>query len=247
MNYGDILNCEVVELRYSLNGISDSQLIVLFSQIESEQKQIIIKRLSNPLYALTSDDLILEGIFSSTFLENLSRAFPPPLSCKIQGPNLDIEKIRDYAAISWGVEQTIYGGISLLPILQIQQMTGFITPTQFINLISSTKAGSVLKSLLAIKPKGIMAVEENFANIVFPMHRVDFILAWINQLNINPISLDWLSGSTDELSEELVSTIGSIDQSEIGMMEQWLHQADNVIPRNFEVTHKRALIGLQKV
>ncbi len=252
------MSSEVVELRYSLNGISESQLLVLFSQIESEQRQIIIKRISNPSYSLSTDDIILEGFFSKKFLSSLSQVFPPPLSCKIKVNNFDKQIISKYSSIDW-VDQNkyssiewvgqniLYAGITLLPTSQMQQMIGFSSNQQFFNLITTTRVGSVLKCLLLAKPKGLIAIQANIINIILPLHRVEFVLAWIDEIQKNTVTLDWLSGSTGDLSEELVSTIGSIDQSQFENLDQWLQQTNDNILGDFKGIFNRALIGLKQL
>ncbi|MHA2251220.1 MAG: hypothetical protein ACXAD7_12725 [Candidatus Kariarchaeaceae archaeon] len=241
------MSAEVAELRYSLNGISDSQLNVLFSQIESEHNQVIIKRISNPNYSLSSDDIILEGFFSDNFLAGLARAFPPPLSCKILVKDLNLSNLQDYSAITWEDSFMFRSGITLLPISQMKQMIGFDTSSQFLNLLTSTKAGSILKCLLAVKPRGLIAQDGDSIHIVLPAQRIDFTLAWISQLCQEFTSLDWLSGSTGELSEEIVSSIGSINQDEIIQLEHWLKKANQITTQDFEIIFKRALVGLQKI
>ncbi|MHA2169389.1 MAG: hypothetical protein ACXAB7_05795 [Candidatus Kariarchaeaceae archaeon] len=241
-----VLNIEVVELRYSLNGISDSQLRVLFSHIERERHQIILRRLTNPRYALSSDDIILEGVFSAEFLSSVSRAFPPPLACKLQVEGLDTLKLKEYSCIEIENYQTILAGICVLPVIQTQHIIGFDTPNQFLNLITTTRAGSILKCLLAVKPKGFIVLEKNIISIILPLHRIDFLQAWINQISQRSVSLDWLSGSTGEIPEELAAAIGSIDQTQTSFLENWLEIANHVKPVAFEMQFKRALAGFQK-
>ena len=235
---------KLIELRYSLNGITDIQISALFGQIEQEENQIIIKRISDSRYALSADDIIIEGEVSPKLLNILAQVKLEALSCKISTGNLVIDNLRNYSAFSWINRQTILSGICIIPINQMQQLVQFSNPTQFMNLITSTAAGSYLRSLLAVKPRGIIAIENNVLNIIFPAHRIDFLLEWVRKLETEHISIDWLSGSTGELHPDLVKSIGSIDQSRIDMLVEWLEKAKMVAPTDLNIMYRRALASL---
>ena len=93
--------CDITELRFSLNSISDSQIQTLFIEIEKEENQLIIKRVTDSEVALSADDLLIEGKFSTRFLMTIARVFPPPLSCKVEFEIEIQNKLRDYAAFCW--------------------------------------------------------------------------------------------------------------------------------------------------
>jgi predicted XRE-type DNA-binding protein len=74
--------------------------------------------------------------------------------------------------------------------------------------------------LLLVKAKGIVALRKNDIQIILPAHRTDFIFSWLNKALVEEITFDWLSGSTGELSKEITSTLGSIDQSKISLLNR---------------------------
>lgn len=237
--------CDITELRYSLNGVSDAQIQTLFDQIEKENTQLIIKRITDPSVALSSDDMLIEGKLSNQFLMTVARVFPPPLSCRIEFNTEVHDKLRDYAAFSWNHHTQILLGVTVFPYLDIQSYIGFTSSTHFLNLITSTKAASILKSLLIVKPKGLISFDKNVMNLVLPNHRIDFILAWINQLLKENVDINWLSGSTGQLDEELVSSIDFVDQSKLNEMGEYLEKAMVIQPGELQRVFRRALASMQ--
>lgn len=240
-----IVNCEVMELRYSLNGISESQIQVMFRLIEQESNQLIIRRISDSKFALSSDDLILEGNFSSEFLAEISRTFSPPLSCKLRITEEIEAQIRYYATFSWTNGVMLYGGITVLPMNQTQKMVAYTSPTHFLNLITSTQAGSDLKGLLAVKPKGLISINSNVATIVLPNHRIDFMKEWLFRLGSYEVDLNWLSGSTGELSEEILSSVGSVDAQKMENLPNLLDRAISIPSADLNFMFRKAILSLQ--
>lgn len=237
--------CDITELRYSLNGISDSQMETLFREIEREENQLIIKRVTDPNIALSADDLLIEGKFSNHFLMTIARVFPPPLSCKVEFETEIQDKLRDYAAFSWNNNNQMLLGVTVFPYLEVQSLVGFTSSTHFLNLIISTRAASLLKSLLLVKPKGLISFEKNKMTIVLPNHRIDFLLAWLRQLIKEKVDVNWLSGSTGSLDEELVGSIDFIDQSKLEEIQPYLEKAMVIQPGELQTVFKRALASMQ--
>lgn len=237
------MSARPVKLRYSINGINEDQLNILFDYLNNETNQIMIKRITNPRFSLSIDDLILEGFFSNILIENLSRLLPPPISVTFNILSSQSEKFARYSAINWNyLDSVILGGVTLIPINQVTNMIDVSSIRLFMNLISSTPAASFLKAYLLIKPKGIVRFEKDLLQFVLPNHRVDFITKWteriIHDLEIN---FDWLSGSTGELSEEIVSNIGSIDQRQVDNLKIWLNSAINSLQSDYNKMYRRAL------
>lgn len=237
--------CDITELRFSLHGISDSQIQTLFTEIEREENQLIIKRVTDSKAALSADDLLIEGKFSTRFLMTVARVFPPPLSCKVEFETEIHNKLRDYAAFSWNHHNQMLLGVTVLPYLEVQSLIGFTSSTHFLNLIISTEAASLIKSLLIVKPKGLISFEKNMMTIVLPNHRIDFLLAWLKQLINDKVDINWLSGSTGTLDDELVGSIDFINQSKLEQMKPYLERAMIIQPGELKVVFKRALASME--
>jgi hypothetical protein len=232
---------EIVELRYSLNGITQAQLDLLFSSISDQDDQIMIKRISDPHAALSMDDLVLEGIFSDTLIQNLSRAYPPPLAFKLQLHQNISAQMRQYSAFEWQEAPTLYCGVSLLPFMEMQQMIAFDDAWHFLRLVTTTQAATLLKSLLAVKPKGVISWHKNLLHFVFPLHRMDFLQQWANQLGQGTANLNWLSGSTGELAPEILQSVGSVDQEAQPKIAVELNRTKNLQNLDFERLFNRVL------
>ncbi len=239
--------CEITELRYSLNGISDSQIQTLFNQIQRDSNQFIIKRVSDPAVALSSDDILIEGKFSVEFLNILARVFPPPLACKIEFEENYQEKLREYATFSWNYKNMVLLGVTVFPYVEVQSYVGFTSSTHFLNLITSTEAASLLKGLLVVKPKGLISFEKNIMTMVMPNHRIDFIIAWLNQLMLEEVNLDWLSGSTGQLDEELAASVQFVNQAQLERVASYLDKAMVIQAGELKTVFRRALASIQPV
>ena len=238
------MECELVEIRFSLNGISDAQIQSLFNLIEKEEEQVILKRVSDPDLAISSDDFILEGTFSNEFLAGIARRVPRPLSCKFQFSEDPTDYLRPYSVMSWYHQSPILVGVTILPIQVVQGYLGFEYPTTFLNLILTTKAASLLKNLLIVKPKGLINLNGKTAEFVLINHRIDFIQSWLNKLIREQVDLDWLSGSTGEISEEIVGSVGFIDQSSVDELQYLLRGMGQLPMRAFPVIFRRGLNSL---
>lgn len=237
--------CEITELRYSLNGISDSQIQTLFNQIQRDSNQFIIKRVTDPNVALSSDDILIEGKFSVGFLNILARVFPPPLACKFEFEGNLQEKLREYSAFSWNHKNMVLLGVTIFPYVEVQSYVGFTSSTHFLNLITSTEAASLLKGLLVVKPKGLISFEKNVMTMVMPNHRIDFLIAWLNQLVLEEVNLDWLSGSTGQLDEELAASVKFVNQSQLEQVASYLEKAMVIQAGELKTVFKRALASIQ--
>lgn len=131
--------------------------------------------------------------------------------------------IETYAAKRWNKNDiTLYSGVTLLPQNQIAKLVNCDSPDHFVNLLISSQAGSVLNPLLVIKPKGIIAKSEQIIQVVYPARRLDLIIEWFNKIIKEEISSDWISGLTGELSSDLATSIGDVDQDKLLKMETWI-------------------------
>ncbi len=225
------MKCDIIEIRLSLNGVTEGFLFTLFRLLDNEPNQILIKRINDPRFSLTSDDLILEGTFSPQFIKIISNFYPFIQSFKISSDMLTESIVETYAAKKWNTNNmTLFSGITLLPQDQIINIVKCDTPDHFVNLLISSQAGSVLNPLLLIKPKGIIAQYEQITQVIYPARRLDLIIEWFNKIIKEKISDDWISGLTGELPPELATSIGTIDQNEILKIDEWL-EATKQLPQ----------------
>ena len=95
------MNCDIIEIRLSLNGVTEGFLFTLFRLLDNEPNQILIKRINDPRFSLTSDDLILKGVFSQQFIKIISNFYPFIQSFKISSELITESIIEPYAAKTW--------------------------------------------------------------------------------------------------------------------------------------------------
>ena len=154
---------------------------LLFSHLDQLNSQVILKRLTNRAVTLSPDDIVLEGHFSNDLVAALARGFPPPLSFKVEVTS-DPMVLRSYSGFEWQPDTMLLCGISLLPFQKIQQMVGFDNAWHYLRLLTTTEVGSILRPLLAVKPKGLISIENRMIEFILPMHRIDFLLNWLEYL-----------------------------------------------------------------
>jgi len=215
---------------------------LLFTHLDRLDSQVILKRLTDRSVTLSAEDIILEGYFSQEVIAALSRAFPPPLSFKVEMDNPEI--LRAYSAFEWQPSMLLYCGVSLLPFQTIQELVEFDNAWQYMRLLATTEVGSILKPLLAVKAKGLVAIDRQQVEFILPMHRIDFLKAWIDQLQLEEITVNWLSGSTGTLNEEVLKSVGSVDQDRLPNLRNWVEQTSEQEDLDFERLFNRAMIAL---
>ncbi len=236
------MQLNITEIRYSLNGISEGQLQNLFDLLDNEDNQIIFKRISDSRYALSSDDIILLGNFSISFITSVSQFLFPPLMFKIEGDFISRDIFDIFGAKKWESENTtIFVGNTIIPANNLKNVIGYTMGDQFLKLLTTTPAGSALKSLLITKPKGLFEVGEGFVKIIFPFHRIDFILDWVKQVIMGVVTFDWLSGVTDELDKKLIGCNGNLPPNLDTEIIKWVNSLDTFSVIELERSFKRAL------
>ncbi len=214
----------------------------LFSQLDRLESQVIIKRLTDRRLTLSPDDIVLEGMFPSDLINALSRSFPPPLSFKVEVDNS--EYLKAYTGFEWNQTTLLYCGVSLLPYETMQQMINFENAWQYIRLITTTEAGSILRSWLAVKPKGLISVTKNSLEFILPMHRIDLLLLWLDRLQTEVIDLNWISGSTGEIAGELLQHLGSLNQARLPVLETWISRTSASEDLDFQRLFARAMVAI---
>ena len=81
--------------------------------------------------------------------------------------------------------------------------------------------------------------------MVMPNHRIDFIIAWLNQLITQEVNLDWLSGSTGELDEELATSVQFVNQETLEQVNNFLAKAMVIQAGELKTVFRRALASIQ--
>lgn len=236
------MSSRVVEIRYSLNGLAESQLQNLFDKLDQEKEQIIFKRITDSRYSLSLDDIILQGNFSNDFITSLSQILPLPLMIKVENERISRETFNVFGSKKWESESTtIYVGNTLLPLANLNKVIGYTQGEQFIKLLTTSPAGSYLKPLLLTKAKGMIEADKYVTKIVFPMHRIDFLLEWIDQVLNGVMSFDWLTGATGELSPHLAGCNGELDPDLEKRIITWVNNMDTLSQIDLEKSFRRSL------
>ncbi|MCY3411287.1 MAG: hypothetical protein INQ03_06565 [Candidatus Heimdallarchaeota archaeon] len=236
------MNLKISELRYSLNGITEAQLQILFDLLDNEQDQMIFKRVSEPRFSISNDDIIITGAFSHQFIHTLSQILPPPLVLKVENPQINPEIFQDYAAKRWdGQITSIFAGITMFPIKKMAKIIGYSYGDQFIKLLSTTPAGSKLKPYLITKAKGLIESFHGGVSFILPLHRMDFTIEWLRKIISDEVDFNWVSGETGQLPSDLVGTNGTISSTIEQDMMKWVNSMKIIDPIDLHKYFRRAL------
>jgi hypothetical protein len=237
---------EITGLRVSLNGVTQRQIEGLFKLIETNDNPITITRTSNPKFAFSHTDLQLSGNFSYEFLQNFSRLFPSILTMNVDVENdyNIIQNLSNYAILVWELEKTIYLGPTILEVELLRKIIPINENIDFLKLLFLTPAITYLKNYILTKPKGFITALDNTLELVLPQQRADFLYLWLNRVkNGEPIDIDWISGSSEELPEELTLKQGLPDAFQQNF-ENWLKVAQTNSIDDFDLTYRSILSKL---
>lgn len=230
-----------------MNGVSQRQIENLFQLIQRFEIPITLSRSSDTRFAFSRSDLILVGNFSLEFLEAFSRSFPSVLALTVDSSSSPtiLESLEAYSSLVWELDKKIYLGMTILPHETITKIIPVADNMDFLKLLFLTPAAAHLKNYLITKPKGMIAVKETEFDIILPHQRPDFIYYWLQQVaNMNEVDINWVSGSTGELPEELIVSQGlspTFQQS----FESWLSTAQSHQIDDFGLTYQKILSLVQ--
>jgi hypothetical protein len=70
---------------------------------------------------------------------------------------------------------------------------------------------------------------------------MDFLQLWVDQMINDTANLNWLSGSTGELSSEILQSVGSIKPAEQPKIDVHVNRTGNQENLDFELLFNRVL------
>ena len=201
---------KIISVRLSLNGATTKQLNSLFSLIQRYESPITISRVVAENLSYAGSDLILDGVFNSVFVKKLANIFPYPVEVAydISEHKDFLHLLENYATMKWELSQTVFLGITLFPTEVMKKFIDSKNNDEFLRLILTTPLGSYLKSMLILKPKGLLAISENKMHLFLLNQRFDFVSIWLDWiLNKNTVDLNWVSGDSGKLQEDYHQTV----------------------------------------
>ncbi|MCH8906744.1 MAG: hypothetical protein IH840_06620 [Candidatus Heimdallarchaeota archaeon] len=68
---------------------------------------------------------------------------------------------------------------------------------------------------------------------------------WLFRLGSYEVDLNWLSGSTGELSEEILSSVGSVDAQKMENLPNLLDRAISIPSADLNFMFRKAILSLE--
>ncbi len=172
-------------IRISQKTFPIDQLKEVYSAIQKQY--ITIKRVFDPRYSISGDDIIIEGDIDKV-LENLSHGllnFEAVRFSLSEGTIQD--KLEKKSAITILENNRHYFfGTAMVDYDQITQNLMITERDKILSLLFRSKLGSVFKPLMPVKVKGLVVVnnENNTVEFVLPTQRIETLKKWIYELMI---------------------------------------------------------------
>lgn len=233
-------------LLFSLDGLVSSQLERLFRLLKKNDTQITYHRLQDREFPHTTQLVSLQGAFSKEFVTEFSRIVP-----QVVGIDFDISDqpyisnyLMQYATFVWELEKRLFLGVTALPLEFVKKLVLIKENLDFLKLLLLTPMASALKGFLITKPKGAVALHNTTLQVFLPAQRADFIYYWIEKLKETPeISVDWLSGISGELPDDLQQNTGLPPNLEENL-SRWLLLARKNNIDDFNIAYREAIAVL---
>ncbi len=233
-------------LLFSLDGLVSSQMERLFRLLKKNSTQITYHRMQDKDYPHMKQLVSLQGRFSKEFVTEFSRIIPQVVEIDFDisdHPQIN-ERLMQYATFVWELEKRIFLGVTALPVEFVKKLVLVTENLDFLKLLLLTPMGSALKGFLVTKPKGAVALHNQTLQVFLPAQRPDFIHYWLDKLKEVPeIGVDWLSGISEELPEDLQQNTG-LPQDLEESLSRWLYLARKNNIDDFNFAYREAIMVL---
>ncbi len=170
-------------IRVSQKALSIEELNELYSSFE--ENEIRIRRIFDPRFSLSGDDLIIEGDIENV-LAKISRDLTNVISFRFE---TDIEALLVSLKNKSGKyieesNQIYFYGTTLVDCAQLYEHFNITENEKIISLLLRTQLGSKMVSLMPVKAKGVVIVnkEFNFIEFILPTQRIQTLKNWIETI-----------------------------------------------------------------
>ncbi|RMG33889.1 MAG: hypothetical protein D6732_11205 [Methanobacteriota archaeon] len=237
-------------LLFSLDGLVSSQMERLFKLLKKNDTQITYHRLQEKDYPHMKQLVSIQGTFSKEFVTEFSRVIPQVVEIDFDVSNFPQihETILRYATFVWELEKKVFLGVTALPVEFVKKLVLVTENLDFLKLLLLTPMGSALKGFLVTKPKGAVALHNQTLQVFLPAQRPDFVHHWLDKLKeTSETSVEWLSGISGELPEDLQQNTGLPSNLEENL-SRWIYLArkNNIEDFNFSYREAIEILGGRK-
>lgn len=170
-------------IRISQKSLSANILSDFYSALEGES--IAIKRIFDPRYSLSGDDLIIEGEIDN-MLDKLSQDLPRIVSLRFQIELNDYYEIflRKSAMNLEHKPTHLFFGSTLVDYKNLQSRLRITDSKQILALLFKSQLGSKLLPIMPVKIKGLLLTNSSNGTVdfVLPTQRIATLKEWLTKL-----------------------------------------------------------------
>lgn len=179
-------------IRVSQKSLNIETLDGLYSSLDDES--ITVKRIFDPRYSFSGDDLIIEGKID-TVLSKLTQDLPRVISVRyVLDEFEEFLDNKSAASIQHG-ETKIFFGTTLVDYEKIQERLRVNDKKKILSLLFRTQLGAQFVSLMPVKIKGIVITNRANRSIEFllPSQRMETLKSWLQKVKeVGKIDFDTL-------------------------------------------------------
>ena len=177
-------------IRISQKSLSIEILNEIYTALEEES--VTIKRIFDPRFSFSGDDLIIEGDIDKV-LAKLSQDLPKIISIRFSGEDFR-SLLEAKSALNIQHEKTnIFFGTSLVDYENLCNRLRIQDKVKIFALLFRSQLGGQLTSLMPVKIKGIVVTNSssNSIDFILPTQRIETLKKWLEVLSTqNSVDFD---------------------------------------------------------
>ena len=175
---------EATMIRISQKSLNIESLNNLYSALEEES--VTIKRLFDPRFSRSGDDLVIEGNIDKV-LGKLTQDLPRIISIRFK--TNDLNSILEYKSalnIEHG-DTKIFFGTALVDYEYLYSRLRINDKTKILSLLFRSQLGGKFLSLMPVKIKGVVVTNKinNTVEFILPSQRIITLRSWLELLEEN--------------------------------------------------------------
>lgn len=175
---------EATMIRISQKSLNIESLNDLYSALEEEP--VTIKRLFDPRFSRSGDDLVIEGEIDKV-LEKLTQDLPRIISIRFKTNDLNtILESKSVLNIKYG-DTIIFFGTTLVDYEHLYSKLRINDKTKILSLLFRSQLGGQFISLMPVKIKGVVVTNRinNSVEFILPSQRIVTLRNWLEALETN--------------------------------------------------------------
>lgn len=175
---------EATMIRISQKSLNIDSLNDLYSALEEEL--VTIKRLFDPRFSRSGDDLVIEGDIDKV-LEKLTQDLPRIISVRFKTNDLNTI-LESKSVLNIEHEDTkIFFGTTLVDYEHLYSRLRINDKTKILSLLFRSQLGGQFISLMPVKIKGVVVTNRinNSVEFILPSQRIVTLRNWLEALETN--------------------------------------------------------------